>query len=77
MNEEKEYLTLDEAAELLGIKRATFWNYMDDLGIESHKFGRDRRRYLSREEVNRLKEYKESPWKFKVKTRDKKNEQAA
>jgi|GEM_PF-4035069 excisionase family DNA binding protein len=62
MAEEKEYMTLDEAAESLGITRATIYNYMGDLNIKTHRFGRDRRGYLSREQINLIREYKEKPW---------------
>lgn len=65
MTEEKEYVTLEEAAEELGITRATVYNYMSDLNIKSRKFGRDRKGYLSREQVNLIREYKEKPWKVK------------
>jgi excisionase family DNA binding protein len=68
----EEFMTLDEAADYVGIKRATFYNYMEDLKIRSVKFGRDRHGYLSRDDVMRIKEYKESPWKFKVTTRQRK-----
>jgi excisionase family DNA binding protein len=48
MNEiEKEWMTLDEAAEYVGVGRATIFNYMNDLNITTRKFGRDRRGYLS------------------------------
>ncbi len=69
--EEKEYLTLQEAAEYAGLKRATIYNYLNDLGIKPQKFGRDRRAYISFADAKRLKEYKETPWKFKVETRKK------
>ena len=75
MEEEKEYLTLEEVATFTGIKRATVYNYLNDLGIETLKFGRSRRAFISFADAKRLKEYKESPWKFKVETR--KKEEAA
>jgi excisionase family DNA binding protein len=60
--EGKEYLDYDEAADYLGIKRATLYNYVNDLDIETHKFKRDRRRYLAIADVKRLEEVKEKPW---------------
>lgn len=67
--EEKEFLTLEEVAIYTGIKRATIYNYLNDLGIDTLKFGRDRRAYIPLADAKRLKEYKEAPWKFKVRTR--------
>ena len=66
---EKEFWTLAEAAEYVGLKRATLYNYMDDLGLKAQKYGRNRRKYLTLAEVERLKEYKDTPWKVKVETR--------
>jgi transposase len=62
MPEEKEYMTLDEAANFLGIKRATLYNYMNKLNIEAIKFKLDRRSYLSQGQVKQLKEIQEKPW---------------
>jgi excisionase family DNA binding protein len=67
----EEYMTLQEAALYAGIKRATIYNYLHDLGIETFKAGRDRRSYITRIDATRLKEYKEAPWKIKVETRHK------
>ncbi len=67
--EEKEYMTLVEAASYANIKRATIYNYLNDLGIKPQKFGRDRRAYISLADAKRLKEYKATPWKVKVETR--------
>jgi hypothetical protein len=67
--EEKDFMTLQDASLYAGIKRATIYNYLNDLGIETHKFGRDRRAYISLDDAKRLKEYKETPWKVKVDTR--------
>lgn len=69
MKQEKEFLTLQEAAEYAGLKRATIYNYLNDLSIKPIKFGRDRRRFISLADAMRLKEYKETPWRVKVETR--------
>lgn len=58
----KEYLTYEETMDYLGIKRATLYNYVNDLGIETHKFKRDRRRYLAYKDVQRIEQVKERPW---------------
>lgn len=61
-----DYATLDEIAEYLGMTRATLYNYMSDLKIKTQKFGRDKRAYLSREQIKLIEEYRESPWKVKT-----------
>ena len=71
MQEDQEYVLLEDAARDAKIKRATMWNYVNDLGIETFKAGRDRRSYITRADAKRLKEYKEAPWKIKVETRHK------
>lgn len=65
MENKKEFVTLQEAAAYTGIKRATIYRYLEDLGIKPQKFGRDRHAYISLVEAERLKEYKETPWKVK------------
>ncbi len=77
MEEEKEYMTLEEAATFTGIKRATIYNYLHDLDIETFKAGRSRRSYITLADAKRLKEYKESPWKIKVETRKEKEKDVA
>lgn len=62
MSGDKEFLTIDEAAAYVGVKRGTLYNYINELGIETHKFRLDRRTYLSRADVERIKEVKEKPW---------------
>jgi hypothetical protein len=69
--EDQAYMTLEEASAYAHIKRATIYNYLHDLGIETFKAGRDRRSYITRADADRLKEYKEAPWKIKVETRHK------
>lgn len=75
--DEKEYMNLEEAAEYAGLKRATIYNYLNDLGIKPTKFGRDRRAYLSLDEAKRLREYKQTPWKAKVERRKNEKKDAA
>lgn len=60
--EEKEYLTLEEAAEYVSRNRATVYNYIRDLGLKTQKFKRDRRVYLAIADVKRIKEAIEKPW---------------
>lgn len=62
MSEEREFLTFEEAAQYVGVKRSTIYNYVEELGLKIHKFRLDRRSYLSRADVERIKEVKEKPW---------------
>lgn len=59
---EKEYLTLAEVAEAVGVKRASLYYYINALHIKMHKFNLDRRSYISQEDAKRIKEIKEKPW---------------
>ncbi len=52
--EGREYLDYQETADYLGVKRATLYNYVNDLNIQTHKFKRDRRRYIAIGDVKRL-----------------------
>lgn len=60
--EDKEYLDYNESSDYLGIKRATLYNYVSDLKIDTHKFLRDRKRYLAIADVKRIEQVKEKPW---------------
>lgn len=62
MSEQREYLTVEEAAEYVGVKRSTLYYYINQLGIGTHKFLLDRRTYIARTDVERIKEVKEKPW---------------
>jgi excisionase family DNA binding protein len=64
MATEKEFMTLDEAAEYIGVSRATVYNYMNDLKITTRRFGRDKRAYLALADVKTMKDYRENPWKY-------------
>lgn len=58
----REYLDYEEAADYLGIKRATLYNYVTDLDIQTHKFKRDRRRYIAIADVQRIEQVMDKPW---------------
>ncbi len=60
--EGQEYLSIDEAAEIIGWNRATVFEWVKTLGMEKHKFLRNKRTYLKASDVARLKEIKEKPW---------------
>ena len=59
---EKEYLTYEEAMEILGIKRSTLYTLITDLDIPTKKFKHNSRRYLANADVKRLKQMREKPW---------------
>lgn len=61
-DEEKDYLTMDEAAAAIGVKRASLYYYINALGIKTHKFKLSRKVYLAKADVERIKEAKEKPW---------------
>ena len=60
--EGREYLNYEEAEDYLGVQRATLFNYINDLELETHKFKRDRRRYLAIADVKRIEEVMDKPW---------------
>jgi excisionase family DNA binding protein len=60
--QQKDYLTYEEAAEYIGCKRSTLYSLVSDMGITTHKFKYDKRRYLTRADVERIKEIREKPW---------------
>lgn len=60
--EDKAYLTYEETAAYLGIRRSSLYNILTELGIESHKFKLDKKRYVAIEDVKRLKQIREQPW---------------
>lgn len=60
--QEKEYYTLEEAAQILDRKRATVYNRMNLIEMKGHKFKGDRKTYLSAQEVETLRNVFEKPW---------------
>jgi excisionase family DNA binding protein len=60
--EKQEYLSIDEAAQVIGWNRATVYEWVKTLGMKTYKFVRNRKTYLAASDVARLKEIKEKPW---------------
>lgn len=60
--ENKEYLTYEEAMEVLDVKRSTLYTLITDLNIDTKKFKGDKRRYLTQGDVRRIKELRDKPW---------------
>jgi hypothetical protein len=64
MTEEKEFVTLDEAATQLGIKRPSLYYYLKNLEIEKHHFPWNRHAYITQSDFQRIKQTKNAPWKL-------------
>ncbi len=64
--EGREYLDYEESGDYLGLKRATLFNYIDDLKIKTHKFLRDRRKYIAMADVKRIEDIIDKPWLAKA-----------
>lgn len=62
--DEKEYMTLDEVARSVGLKRPSLYYYIKKLSIDRRKFPYNRHTYIAREDVERIRTAKESPWKL-------------
>jgi hypothetical protein len=58
----KEFLTYDESTDFLGISLSTLTRYINDEGIETKKFYRDKKRYLTIEDVRRIEKLIQAPW---------------
>jgi predicted site-specific integrase-resolvase len=68
---DKEFLTLVEAAQYVGVKRATLYNYMKGLRVEAVPMGPDgRKRYIALADAKKMKAYKEQPWTVEKVTND-------
>lgn len=60
----KQFLDYEEAMDYLGIGRSTLYSYITDLDIETKKFKRERRRFLTIEDVKLLEQIIETPGMF-------------
>ena len=60
--EGKAYLTYEEAADYLGLRRSSLYTMLVELGIKTHKFKFDRHRYIALDDVKRIKQIREQPW---------------
>lgn len=56
----EDYLTVDQAALGLEISRATLYTHLNYLGIERHKFPFDRRTYVLKTDIERVKRFIEA-----------------
>lgn len=58
----KVYLTYSESTDFLGISLSTLVRYIADEKIQTHKFYRDKKRYLAIEDVRRIERLIRFPW---------------
>lgn len=52
-------LTIEQAATEVGCSKATLYNYMNILGIQRIKFPFDRRSYVTKADIERIKQFLE------------------
>ncbi len=52
-------VTIEQAMSEVGCSRATLYNYMNFLGIQRQKFPFDRRAYILKSDVERIKQFVE------------------
>lgn len=62
MDNEQEYITITQVASELRWNKATVYDWIKTLGIQTHRFVRNRNTFLHITDVARLKEIKEKPW---------------
>src|SRR5258708_39998402 len=62
MPEDKEYMTLDEAAAAVGLKRPSLYFYIKKLSIQRRTFPNNRHVWISHTDVERIKKAMERPW---------------
>jgi len=62
MMKKREYLTIDEAAQELGIHRTSVYPYLNELHIKRYKFKLSRHFYISAADFERIKEARAKPW---------------
>jgi len=62
----KAYLTYEESIDFLGISLSTLTRYVADEKIETHKFHRDKKRYLATGDVKQIEDLIKNPWKRTV-----------
>ncbi len=62
-DEEQELITLDEAAREIGMKKGSLYHYIKALDIVVKKYPLNKHGYISRKDVERVRDYKTKPWK--------------
>ena len=62
MQEQEKFLTLDEVAKFIGVKKPTLYFYIKRLGIKTRRFNLDKRAYMTQTDAEKIKKVKEEPW---------------
>ena len=52
-------MTIEQTIKAIGVSKATLYNYMNFLGIQRQKFPFDRRSYVLKSDVERIKQFAE------------------
>lgn len=60
MTQEEHYISVDDAAQELGVNRSTMYYYKRQLHIEHKKFPLDRHKYISHADFERIKEARQA-----------------
>jgi len=50
-------MTIEQATTAVGVSKASLYNYMNFLGIQRQKFPFDRRSYVSKSDVERIRQF--------------------
>lgn len=61
---EREYVTLDYVSQAVNIKKGSLYYYLRELGIKTYKFPLNRHAHITKEDMELIREAKESPWKI-------------
>jgi hypothetical protein len=61
---EKAYVSLDDAAKAVGMKKSSLYYYLKALAIETHKFPLNKHAYIATRDLKRIQDVKHSPWKL-------------
>jgi len=70
----KAYLSYEESTDFLGISLSTLARYVTDEKITTHKFHRDKKKYLAMEDVKLIEDLMKNPWKRTAPSEEKKSE---
>jgi hypothetical protein len=57
---EVKFISINKAGEELGVDRTTVYNYVKRLQLDTHKFPLDRKTYITREDLARIKAAKQA-----------------
>ena len=64
MPEDREFMTLDEAAKAVGLKRPSLYFYIKKLSIQRRTFPNNRHVWIAHADVERIKMARERPWEL-------------